>query len=74
MNADNNISRKLLLRPDEVAEQLSISRSKVYELVKAGKLQAWRPNGRKKKPIRITVSSLMDYYDSNLVGGLDEQQ
>jgi excisionase family DNA binding protein len=59
---------KLLLRPDEVAEQLSISRSKVYELVKDGKLQAWRPNGPKKKPIRITAASLADFYQTQLVG------
>jgi excisionase family DNA binding protein len=64
--------KKLLLRPDEVAEQLSISRSKVYELVKEGKLQAWRPNGSKKKPMRITVSSMMDLYDSNLCGAVEE--
>jgi excisionase family DNA binding protein len=62
---------KLLLRPDEVAVQLSISRSKVYELVKEGRLQAWRPNGDKKKPIRITASSLEEFYQSQLIGVSD---
>jgi excisionase family DNA binding protein len=62
---------KLLLRPDEVAVQLSISRSKVYELVKEGRLQAWRPNGDKKKPIRITAASLEEFYQSQLIGVSD---
>ncbi len=64
--------KKLLLRPDEVAHQLSLSRSKVYELVKDGRLCAWRPNGCKKKPVRITAESLEEFYNSQLVGIIEK--
>ena len=50
---------KLLMNPKEAAEMLSISRSKLYELLAAGKLTSVRIDGCR----RIAVDVLRTYVD-----------
>jgi excisionase family DNA binding protein len=50
---------KLLLTPKEAAEALSVSRSKVYELLAGGQLDSVRIDGCR----RIPVSVLRAYVD-----------
>lgn len=50
---------KLLLSPKEAAEMLSVSRSKLYELLAAGKLRSVRIDGCR----RIPVDVLRTYVD-----------
>ena len=50
-------SKKLLLRVVEVAELLSIARSKAYAMVQAGEL----PSVRLGKSIRVPAKALNDY-------------
>jgi excisionase family DNA binding protein len=50
---------KLLMNPKEAAEMLSISRSKLYELLAAGKLSSVRIDGCR----RIAVDVLRTYVD-----------
>ena len=57
MNAD----RPLLLRPDEVALLLGISRSKVYHLVRVGRL----PSTRIATSIRIPRAELEAFIERN---------
>lgn len=49
------LAAKKLLRPDEAADILRVSRSQVYALVDCGRLQATRAGG----PIRIVTASLV---------------
>lgn len=51
------MTEKLLLRPAEAAELLSISRSKIYELVNAGEIPSIRLGGA----IRIPRRSLEEF-------------
>jgi excisionase family DNA binding protein len=62
---------KLLYRPDEVAEILSMSKSKIYELVKDGHLQAHCMNGKKIKPLKITRVSIEAFYELGKVPKTD---
>jgi excisionase family DNA binding protein len=62
---------KLLYNPNEVAEILSLSRSKVYELIRDGKLEAHCINGCKTKPIKITKISIIAFYKAGLVPEVD---
>lgn len=50
---------KLLLTPNEAAEALSVSRSKIYELLADGKLRSVRVDGCR----RIPVHELRSYVD-----------
>jgi excisionase family DNA binding protein len=50
---------KLLLTPVEAASALSISRSKFYELLTAGRVQSVRIDGCR----RIPVAALLAYVD-----------
>ncbi len=52
---------KLLYRPEEVAELLSYKKSKIYNLVAEGKLEAHRENGEITKPLRILAVSIEQY-------------
>lgn len=52
-------TRKLLLTPVEAAEQLAVSRTKVYELMAAGLLRSIRI-GRSR---RVPVDALGDFID-----------
>ncbi|KAF0146179.1 MAG: hypothetical protein FD156_206 [Nitrospirae bacterium] len=58
---------KKLLRIDEVMTTLPYSVSKIYELIKEGKLIAACPNGVGKKPIFITSESLEAYVERIVV-------
>lgn len=57
--AERSIVDKLLMNPKEAAEMLSISRSKLYELLAAGKLASVRIDGCR----RIAVDVLRAYVD-----------
>lgn len=50
---------KLLLTPCEAAEALSVSRSKLYQLLAGGELQAVRIDGCR----RVAVSELSRYVE-----------
>jgi excisionase family DNA binding protein len=52
---------KLLYRPEEVAEILSISKSKVYSLIKDGELIAHCENGAGSKPVKVVSDSIAEY-------------
>lgn len=45
---------KLLLRPEDVAEQLSISRTRVYELIGSGELHGIRIS----RGVRVTADEV----------------
>ncbi len=49
---------KRLLRPEEAAHLLGISRSKVYELIRAGRLRAVKLDGSRRIP-REAVEELI---------------
>ena len=55
---------KKLLRIDEAAEILSFSQSKIYELIKEGKLRTACDKGVGKKPVRIIRTSIDEYIDN----------
>ena len=50
----------MLLKPEEVAECLSIGRSKVYELMRSGRLESIRIDACR----RVSRSALEKYVDS----------
>lgn len=54
---------KLLLRPSEVAELLSVSRTKAYELIAAGVL----PSVRVGSSVRVPVVQLQAWIERNLI-------
>jgi excisionase family DNA binding protein len=54
---------KLLLTPEEAAESLSISRSKLYELLAAGDVESLRIGGSR----RIPFDALEDFVDRHRV-------
>ena len=58
---------KLLYRPDEVATMLGKSKSKVYELIKDGELQAHCENGMGKKPIMVIAESVTEFVNRHKV-------
>ena len=57
---------KLLLRVDETADALSLSRRQVYDLVKEGKLTGHQPKPGV-KGLRITVISVNLYVEQFIV-------
>lgn len=59
--------KRILYRPTEVADLLSMHEDSVYELVKEGKLIAHCPNGAGKKPLKITAESIKLYCIKYLV-------
>jgi len=62
---NNNSHEKVhLLRPDEVAEVLNISKSLVYKLLQQGQIPAVRFN----KTVRIRQVDLDNYIDKCLTG------
>jgi len=52
---------KKLYRMKEAAEMLSISRSRIYQLVEEGKLRKTKDN-----PARISSDSIREYYISQI--------
>lgn len=64
---------KLLLRPEEAAELLSIGRSKVYELIGTGELRSVRIGASR----RIPTDALLDFIgqlSSQLSGSAASQE
>jgi len=55
---------KLLMTPEEAAETLSISRSKLYELMSAGEVESMRIGGSR----RIPFDALEDFVDRHREG------
>lgn len=55
MKQTDTLDRKILLRPDEVADVLAISRSQVYRLVDSGVLA---PADRRIGPLRIPATEV----------------
>jgi excisionase family DNA binding protein len=47
-----------LLSVQDIARLLGLSRSKVYQLIAAGDLQAYRPGGRIRVPVEAVVALL----------------
>ena len=58
---------KELLRMDEAAAMLRTSETKIYELLRAGKIKASCPNGPRKKPVYVLRSSLEEYFKTTIV-------
>ena len=56
-----------ILTPDEVAELLRVQKATVYELVKSGKLQAFKVGNR----YRFKEESLEEYIQQQQVGQED---
>jgi excisionase family DNA binding protein len=54
------MNEKLLYRVREVAEHLSLSRSKTYELIRSGSVRAVRIDGS----LRVRGVDLKEYVDS----------
>jgi excisionase family DNA binding protein len=57
--ASGAVTLPVLLTVNQVAEALQLSRSKVYEMVAAGDLEAYRPGGRLRIPAE-SVARLLD--------------
>jgi excisionase family DNA binding protein len=53
------LRKKILLRPDEVAELISMSDDTVRKLVDEGKLEGHAHNGLQAKPLLITARSVV---------------
>ena len=58
---------RLYYRADETSHILGIAETQVRDEVKDGRLLAGCPNGAGKKPLMITTSSIVDYYNLILV-------
>lgn len=56
----------LLLKPEEVAECLSVSRSKVYELMRAGALESVRIGASRRVP-RTAVNAFVEHLREEMV-------
>lgn len=54
-----SVTLPMLLTVNQVAEALQLSRSKVYEMVASGDLEAYRPGGRLRIPAE-SVARLLD--------------
>ena len=54
---------KLLLRPADVAEQLSISRTRVYELIDSGELHAVKVG----RGLRVAAVEVRRWADAQIV-------
>jgi excisionase family DNA binding protein len=54
----SSVSLPALLTVNQVADALQLSRSKVYELVASGDLDAYRPGGRLRIPAEAVVKLL----------------
>ena len=61
-NNDNNRTEKLLLRPAEVAEQLGVSRTRCYQLLKAGTI----PSVKIGSSVRVPTSQLRRWIDTHI--------
>jgi excisionase family DNA binding protein len=55
---------KLMVKPADAGEILSVGRSKVYELIAAGKLPSVRVGGS----VRVPVAALKEWLDRKLNG------
>ena len=53
-----NIVEKLLLTPGEAAKALSISRSKLYELIGPGRLSTVQIHASRRVPAQVLVESI----------------
>jgi excisionase family DNA binding protein len=58
---------KLLFKPEEVADMLSFTVQTIRDLVEEGKLRAHCHNGVRKKPLRITTESIMEFYTEHQI-------
>lgn len=54
---------KRLLRIEEVMQIIPYSKSKIYELIRNGRLKAACPNGPGKKPIFVIKESIEKYIE-----------
>ena len=61
-NNDNNRTEKLLLRPAEAAEQLGVSRTRCYQLLKSGTI----PSVKIGSSIRIPTGQLKAWIDDRV--------
>jgi excisionase family DNA binding protein len=61
MNTTESVE-KVLMRPNEVAQAVSMSRSKVYELIASGQLPSVRVAGC----VRVPVSAFKAWLDGQL--------
>ena len=61
------MTEKRLLRIEEVMQIIPYSESKIYELIRTGRLKAACPNGPGKKPIFITRESVDMYIEEIVV-------
>lgn len=64
MDTAERVSAPALVRVEEAARRMSISRAKAYELIGRGELRSVRIDGSR----RVRVSDLNDYIDG-LMGG-----
>ena len=58
------MERKRLWRPEEVAELLSISRTKVYDLMRSGRLKALKIDGSRRITDDAVDAFLADLEDA----------
>lgn len=63
----DKILSKVLWRPGEVAELISVSVSGVYDLVKDGELHAHCSNGVRRKPMKILSVSIINYIEKHII-------
>ena len=61
-NNDNNRTEKLLLRPAEAAEQLGVSRTRCYQLLKSGTI----PSVKIGSSVRVPTSQLKAWIDDRV--------
>lgn len=62
---------KLLYNPEEVGKLLSLSKQKIYDLVRDGELEAHCANGKGYKPMKIVGSSISEYVERHKVPAED---
>jgi len=61
-NDDNNRTEKLLLRPAEAAEQLGVSRTRCYQLLKSGTI----PSVKIGSSVRVPTGQLKAWIDDRV--------
>lgn len=61
------MTEKRLLRIEEVMQIIPYSESKIYELIRNGRLKAACPNGPGKKPIFVCRESVEAYIEEIIV-------
>lgn len=61
-----DLDNALALRVDRVAQLLDCSESKIYDLIKDGRLQAVKLSGGKKAGIRVLTASIKTFIDGGV--------